>query len=398
MPRSSAKLIRVLIVLAIAQVIGWGTVGFPAIVGRSIAADLGMSIAAVFAGNTILYVLTGLWAPLLARAFTGFGARRVMVCGTAIAVPGFVLMALAQGPVAYFAAWAILGTAGSATLTTAAHIMLNEVAGKEARRAIGALMLVTGLSTSIFWPTTAILAEALGWRGTCLVYAALTLLVSLPLYMFGLPRRMVAQDKPVSSDTPPQAPAVSTRGTFYLLVSAIALNAFVTFGLSTVLVELLRAEGLPPAQPIAFGSAMGVVQVGARGLDFFGGRRWDGITTGLVAGTAMTAGLLLLIFGEGTSWAVAAFILLYGLGSGALAVARATIPLVFYDSAAYARAASHIALPLNLISAVSPPVLAALLTQAGSTALLILASLCSCGALALLLVLGRRRPQQVATT
>ena len=29
---------------------------------------------------------------------------------------------------------------------------------------------------------------------------------------------------------------------------------------------------------------------------------------------------------------IATFILLYGLGSGALAVARATIPLVFYDN------------------------------------------------------------------
>lgn len=398
MPRSSAKIIRALIVLAIAQVIGWGTVGFPAVVGRSIAADLGMSISAVFAGNTILYVLTGLWAPFLAKAFTGFGARRVMICGTGLAVPGFVLMAFAQGPVSYFAAWAILGTAGGATLTTAAHIMLNEVAGKGARRAMGALLLMTGLSSSIFWPTTAVLAEALGWRGTCLVYAGLTLLISLPLYVFGLPRRVATQGEVTQSGSQTRNAAPTSPSTFYLLVTAITLNAFVTFGLSTVMIEILKAEGLPPAQAIAFGSALGVIQVGARGLDFLGGRRWDGISTGLIAGIVMTVGLLLLMFGEGTSWAVAAFIFLYGLGSGALAVARATIPLVFYDSAAYARAASHIALPLNLISAVSPPVLAALLTHAGSIAVLVLAISCSCVALALLLALGRRRPQVAVST
>ena len=31
-----------------------------------------------------------------------------------------------------------------------------------------------------------------------------------------------------------------------------------------------------------------------------------------------------------------------------MAVARATMPLVFYDAAAFARASSHIALPANI--------------------------------------------------
>jgi len=51
---------------------------------------------------------------------------------------GFVLLSFAHGPVLYFLAWAILGTGGSATLATATYILLNEVAGRGARRAIGA--------------------------------------------------------------------------------------------------------------------------------------------------------------------------------------------------------------------------------------------------------------------
>ncbi len=140
------------------------------------------------------------------------------------------------------------------------------------------------------------------------------------------------------------------ESTFGLVVCAITLNAFVTFGLSAVLIELLRAEGLAPAQALAFGSMLGVIQVSARGLDFLGGGRWDGITTGLVAGTALPVAMLLMMVSEGATWAVAVFILLYGAGSGAMAVARATIPLVFYDQAEFAKAMSMIALPLNLAS------------------------------------------------
>ena len=100
---------------------------------------------------------------------------------------------------------------------------------------------------------------------------------------------------------------------------------------------------------------------------------------------------------EGATWAVAVFILLYGAGSGAMAVARATIPLVFYDQAEFARTMSMIALPLNLASAISPPLLAGLLTQFGGRGALALTLVCSCAAVLILVLLGRRRPGIAAT-
>ncbi|MGJ4913573.1 hypothetical protein [Bradyrhizobium sp. SZCCHNR3003] len=68
--------------------------------------------------------------------------------------------------------------------------------------------------------------------------------------------------------------------------------------------------------------------------------------------------LLALFFDGSSRWS----------SSGALAVARATMPLVFYDKAASAKASAQIALPLNLLSAVWAPVLAALLTSYGGNA------------------------------
>jgi hypothetical protein len=59
----------------------------------------------------------------------------------------------------------------------------------------------------------------------------------------------------------------------------------------------------------------------------------------------------------------------------------------------YARTTSHIALPLNVMSALSPPGLAAGLTHFGSNAVLGLAILCSCSALVILFILSRRRPK-----
>ncbi|AWM01967.1 MFS transporter [Bradyrhizobium amphicarpaeae] len=392
--KSDSRLIGVLLVLAITQLIGWGTIGLPAVVGRELADGLGMSLPGVFAGSSVLYVTMGLCAPWLAKAFARHGARKVMMVGTIVSAPGYVVLFLAHEPLLYFVGWVILGMGGSATLSTGAYIMLNEVAGRGAKNAIGGLMLVTGLSSSIFWPTTSFLSGHLGWRGTCLVYAAMMLLINLPLYALLAPRRKIATDHGGASARAAPPPAIP-RSTFGLVVCVITLNAFVNFGISAILIELLRAEGLAPAQALLFGSMLGVIQVSARGLDLLGGGRWDGITTGLVAGTALPVAMLLLMASEGATWAVAAFILLYGAGSGAMAVARATIPLVFYDQAEFAKAMSMIALPLNLASAISPPLLVGLLTQFGSRGALALTLVFSCATVLILVLLGRRRPRVV---
>jgi predicted MFS family arabinose efflux permease len=387
------KVIGALVTLSIAQVIGWGTISLPAIIGRQIAADLHMDLPTVFAGTSTLYIAMGMCAPWLARPFARFGARRVMVAGTMVAAPGFLLLSIAQGATLYFSAWVILGIAGSASLSTAAYIALHEIAGRNAKRAIGALMLVTGLSSSVFWPITSMLTAAAGWRTACLVYAAVMLLISAPFYSFGLPRRVLQADEPAPQETAPIPTPIPPRSTFYLITAASGMNVVVTRGLGAMLIELLKAEGLPPSQALALGSLLGIIQVSARAIDFMGGTRWDAITTGLVATTILAAAMLLLILNGGQFWAVAAFILLYGIGSGALAVVRATMPLVFYDRAEFAKASSHIALPLNLISAASPPVLAEMLLRLGSHALLGFAFLLSCAALAILALLRDRRLQ-----
>lgn len=391
-------LLRVLIVLAITQLIAWGTLSLPAVIGRAMAADLGMDLTAIFASTTVLYMSMGLCSPLLARPFIKHGGRRVMIAGTLLAAPGYALLAAAQGPLSYYAAWLLLGIAGSATLSTASYIVLNEVAGLRARSAIGALMLVTGLSSSIFWPITSALSAHVGWRTTCLLYSGLLLAVSLPLFVFLLPRRVHDHLSPATGATESGPVAVPARSTFYLLVGASGLNAFVAFGMGAVLIELLKAEGLSAAEAIGFGSLLGVIQISARVIDFLGGGRWDGITTAIVAGLALPAAMLLLMLSHGSHAAIAMFMLIYGLGSGALAVARATMPLVFYDKAAFAKASAQIGLPMNLLSAVAASILVELLTRYGSNAPLALSLVCSCAAVAMLLLLRQRRPSRATAS
>lgn len=388
MQRSDQSLAFIIAVLAVTQLVGWGTISLPAVIGENLARDLSLSLPAVFAGTTVMLIVTGLSSPLMGTAFVKYGARTVMAAGSLIAAPGFVLIAAASGPMLYYAGWVVLGVAGAAMLSTATYILLNEVAGSGAKRPIGALMLMTGLSSSLFWPITAFLTGVVGWRATLLIYAASMVLFCFPLHMFCLPQRQRPKLAAGSHHASAPAGKAVQRLPFAMLAAAITLNAFVSWGTGSIIIQLLKSLGVADEWALRVGSLLGVIQVSARALDFFGGGRWSGLATGIVAATVLPVAFLLLLFGGPSDWAIAVFMLLYGGASGAMAVARATMPLVFYDAAAFARASSQLALPSNLAGAFSPPLMVAVLTTFGSSAVISLGLACSLASLAMLIGLA----------
>jgi hypothetical protein len=89
------------------------------------------------------------------------------------------------------------------------------------------------------------------------------ILVSLPLVAFGASRRRKSSEEVVVKMRDVSASPVP-RSTFHLVMSAVALNAFVNFGLGAIFIEFLKAEGCRRQRRSGFGSMLGVIQVGAR--------------------------------------------------------------------------------------------------------------------------------------
>ncbi|HEY4252473.1 MAG TPA: MFS transporter [Roseomonas sp.] len=373
----------VLTILAVTQVIGWGTVGSLPVIARPVAAEFGAPLSSVFLGTSVMYLATALAAPWTGGAFRRFGTRQVMAAGAGLIGLGLGLLALVPDLPAFLAAWALIGVAGAMFLTTAAYAYVADHAGDRARSLIGTLMLLTGLASSVFLPITGFLDDLAGWRWTVLGYGGLMVLLVCPLVRFGLPA--------AGAGTAAAAPGGARRKgpVFTLLVAAIALNSFVTFGIQAVGIELLQAMGAELSASIAIASALGLFKVGGRVIDLLGGPRWDGLSTALVSGAMMPLGLAALWLG-GAGWLpVGGYLLLFGVGSGAFAVARATMPLVFYSKADYAAAMATIALPMNLINALAPPLLAALMARIGAQAIFAVLGVLSLAALAVLLRLRR---------
>ncbi|WP_428679434.1 MFS transporter [Reyranella sp.] len=377
--------LRVLVVLALTQIAGWGVIGILPVIAPRVAGEFGLSLSSVFLGTSAMFVAMGLAAPWAGRAFRRFGSREVMTVGAAGIGLGLCLLALSPNLAVFLMGWGTVGLAGALFLTTAAYAYIASYAGEQARSLIGTLMLVTGLAGSVFWPVTAFLEDQVGWRGVGFAYAAIMVLVACPLVWFGLP---ALED---ATDTAPAAGRLRKGRVFVLMVAAIALNSFVTFGIDAVGIQLLKAMGMDLAGAVAIASLLGVFKVGGRVIDLLGGRRWNGLSTGLVAGAMIPMGLAVIWIGGAGVISVAGYLALFGLGSGAFAVARATMPLVFFQKADYAAAMSTIALPMNLINALAPPVLAGLMSGIGAQATFAVLGGLSVTALALLLLLNRMR-------
>ncbi|WP_298955172.1 MFS transporter [uncultured Methylobacterium sp.] len=359
---------RAVAALSLTQLIGWGaTFWLPAITGPAMAVDLGMGLPMVMAGPTIMLVVMALVSWPLSAAFERVGARPVMVAGSLLGSIGLLALALASGPASYAAAWIVIGLAGAGMLTTPAQIAVTEIAGEAARGALGILILAGGLTSTIAWPLTGLLQAQAGWRATTLAYAALMLLVCLPLHWTALARR--TRDKSAATAA---GPGAIDRLRFVLLAGSFAANGFVTWGFALTIIILLEAAGLDHARALTAAAFIGLAQWAGRMLDVLGGRRWSGFVTGLAATALFPLSFVVLLLVSDFAGAML-FATLYGIASGITAVTRATLPLRIFPAGAYARASAQLAVPLNLAFAAAPPAFAAVMTSAGPHAALWLA-------------------------
>ena len=386
--------IFVFIILAVTQVAGWGVVGFLPVLASSIANDLLIPLPTVFVGTTIFYVTMGLAAPAIGKAFRRFGAKKVMVLGASLIGVGLGLISVSGATLVFLSSWAVVGVGGAMFLTTAAYVYLAESDDERARGSIGSLMLVTGLAGSVFWPLTAYLQQLLDWHGIVQIYAAGTFFIILPMVLFGIPEANNLKQRSNAQRTENWKNRV-----FWLLIAAIALNGFVTYGMEAIGIELFRALGADAAWAVGMASFLGVLKVCGRLIDLVGGKRWNAVSTGIVAGAMMPAGLCALFAFGASPLALVACLFLFGIGSGAFAVARATMPLLFFKKGDYAAAMSVIALPLNLTSALAAPALSGVLTVSGASATLLLLIIFSAAALCVLCKLGnvtKTKPMSLA--
>ena len=175
--------------LGTAQTLAWGSSYYlPAILADPIAQGLDLSRTTVFGLFSGALLLSAVLGPSVGRAIDDRGGRGVLTLSNLVLAAGLVLLGLAQGFVTLALAWTVLGVGMAMGLYDPAFATVTGLYGRAARGPITGITLIAGFASTVGWPLSAFLDAQFGWRCACFVWAALHIVIGLPLNRLLIPR------------------------------------------------------------------------------------------------------------------------------------------------------------------------------------------------------------------
>lgn len=366
--------------LVVTRLIGWGTTFYsPSVLVRGLDRELGLSSEIVFGGITVLLIIGALVAPPIGRRLDRDGTRGMMAAGAIVCALGFVALAAARGPWSYLAGWVVIGLGHAMSLANVGNVTVAQLMGERTRRVIGLMMLVTGLASSIFWPITAVLMDAFGWRTTLLVFAALQIVIVLPIY--AMVPRFRGHPTPVDAKPAPASPSETGRVTpgqrrvaFWLLAAAFSASGLVSWGLPLHLISLFQAGGLTQSQAVWISTLSGPATIAARAIDATLGERLPAERVALMGLLLGPLCCLALPMVPMTAAAAGVFIMVFSAALGVISVARATLPLALFGRRGFASMLGKLTVPQNIAFAAAPLLFAVLIERFGPSETLTIAA------------------------
>jgi len=345
--------------LGLGQMLSWGSAFYlPAILAGAMGESLGIPPSRIFAAFSLALLMMALTGPVAGRLIDRWGGRPLLMATNLWFALGLVLLSQVQTQGQLFAVWLLLGLAMGAGLYEAAFATSVRLYGKAARGSIVGITLFGGFASTLSWPLTTWLLHSWGWREACLVWAAVQLLVLLPLHA-SLPRapaRASADMVPAPGlAAAPAVPAAPLRGqwlSLVLLALTFAAIWFIGTSMMSHLPRLLMVSGATATAAVAAAALVGPAQVASRIADYAFLRRAHPLWSARIAIMAYPlAALALAVFGASGSWAYA---LAFGLGNGIMTVVIGTLPLAMFGAQGYGQRQGLLMVPARMTQASAP--------------------------------------------
>lgn len=357
--------------LGITQITAWGTSYYClGVLAKPIVAETGWTMTTVFLGFSVALITMGLISTWVGGLIDRIGARLVMSIGTIVVSAGLLALSQVRDQASYLAVWVVLGVGMRFCLYDAAFAALVQVTPTRGRKAISYLTLYGAYASTVFWVIGHYLNDAYGWRGTLIVFAAVNLVVCLPLNWLGLARREAPGQTAAAASVAasPDGPALQGRMRvvgIVLFALIMSINGFVFGVISLQLVPLLEAAGLVGATAVWVASLKGHGQFAGRLVEISFGRNLKAMTIARIAIAVLPASILLLLLAHGQLWLLVAFTLVLGASQGVITIVRGALPLALFGAEGYGTVLGLIATPILLVNAFSPAVFALLVDQFG---------------------------------
>jgi MFS family permease len=371
--------------LGIAQTLAWASSYYlPAILAEPIGASIGVPRSWVFGAFSGALLIAAFAGPAVGRAIDRRGGRGVLVLSNVVLAGGLIVLAAANGVVLLAVAWAVLGIGMALGLYDAGFAALAALYGHNARGPITGITLFAGFASTVSWPLTTVLNDAFGWRETLLVWAALNVVIGIPLNLL-LPVAMRPAEIRRALE---HAIGWKPYKEMFLLAFVFAAVWFVTGSMAAHLPGLLERAGATPVQAIAAAALVGPAQVAARLVEFFILRRAHPLISARIAALLHPLGAAVFaVFGPA---AAVAFTIFYGAGNGLLTIARGTVPLAVFGPYGYGERTGLLGAPARAAQALAPLLFGLLLDAMGAAVIVVSSALCLASLIALLCLRASR--------
>ncbi|MEM6624699.1 MAG: MFS transporter [Pseudomonadota bacterium] len=378
--------------LAVAETLLWAALyyGFPALL-PAWEADFGWSRDEVTGAFTASLVVMALGAPRAGRLIDRGYATPMFLGAIAVAALLLVLLTQVDQLWQFWAVWIAIGAVNACILYEACFAIITVITGPRAREGITLVTLVAGFATAVSFPFYFGLTESFGWRAAVLVFAGITVAVSLPLAWLSLRalehHREPAAERPVT--TGDEGRRALTNPAFWGLSVAFGSVGLIHGMLYTHIRPILGDAGLASATAIAVASMMGPMQVVGRLVIVSLGARVDAFGIGVGAFCGMGLGVGALIAAGVAPWLAMAFVVPYGASWGAMSIVRPVLTAEFLGRAGFGVISGLIAVPFVMGSATGPVLAAWIWAAAGYGPVLWLA-MCLAGVSLVAVFLARR--------
>ncbi len=351
---------RLTIRLGITQIISWGS-GFyiPAVLAVPITASLGISTEVFFWAFTVSLLVSGLIGPRIGKAIDKLGGRKVLPFGSVAFFIGLVLLATSRDTTQLFVAWFFLGIGGSMGNYDAAFATAVNFFGNKSNQVIAGITVFAGFSSTISWPITTFLEQTYDWRAAIWFWAALHIVVALPLHLT-IP---VSEKKDIPDLTGPIRKLVKNKFRFDPLIVVFALmfalQGFIVSSVNTTLPFMLSELGADVQLALLASVLLGPFQVLARVLLVALTDKATPITVAAISIAAHPLGVVFIwILGPA---GILPFVMLHGIGVGLNPFIRGSLPLLFFGADRFGQRQGYLMMPSKILGALSPALLTLML-------------------------------------
>ncbi|MFD4611815.1 MFS transporter [Streptomyces sp. NPDC058440] len=379
--------------LCVTQITSWGVLyyAFP-VLNPKITAATGWPGGATTAAFSAALLLSAVAGICVGAVIDRRGPRGVMTAGSALGVLSVLLVATAPNIAVFAAGWLLAGLAMAATFYQPAFAALTRWRAPDHVRALTVLTLAGGLSSTVFAPLTAALAEHLSWRASYAVLAAVLAVVTIPAHALALrapwPPAPAAPAQQQDGEAAGVVPIMRSRS-FRVLAAALGLAIFVAFAVVVAQVPLLLERG--------YTSAQAAWALGLGGVGQAAGRLLYGPLARRTTPTARTVALFTLggvttaalALAPGPYGLLVALSVAAGMVRGNLTLLQATAVADRWGTAHYGRLSAALALPATTAQGLAPFAATALASALGGYPL-VFGLLALLAALSALFALGSR--------